>query len=138
MDEKKELWETVYRTKTTNGQSWTQAKPSPSIDWILEVAPDRERAIIDVGGGTSTLVDYLLAAGFERPAVLDICRLEGFGFGSIVAVSFGSRLGRLRSNVQRQNGCQNRAAWQGFKQGVSCENDCFNDSNHVDYAIRAR
>ncbi len=72
MDEKKQHWENVYNTKTAEKLSWTQPRPSPSIEWILEAAPDHQSAVIDVGGGTSTLVDHLLEAGYMRPAVLDI------------------------------------------------------------------
>lgn len=72
MDEKKLHWETIYDSKSADDLSWTQANPSPSIDWILEVLPDRDSAVIDVGGGTSVLVERLLEAGCIRPAVLDI------------------------------------------------------------------
>jgi trans-aconitate methyltransferase len=72
MDEKKHHWENIYSTKTADKLSWAQARPSPSIEWILEAVPDRKSAVIDVGGGTSTLVDHLLEAGYMRPAVLDI------------------------------------------------------------------
>lgn len=74
MDEKKQHWEKIYNTKTADKLSWTQERPFPSIDWILEVAPERTSAVIDVGGGTSSLIDHLLDAGYLRPAVLDISK----------------------------------------------------------------
>lgn len=72
MDEKKQHWENIYKSKSANKLSWTQANPSPSIDWILEVLPDRNSAVIDVGGGISVLTQRLLKNGYVRPAVLDI------------------------------------------------------------------
>ena len=43
-----------------------------SLAWIGELALDRQAAIVDVGGGASTLVDDLIDDGFESIAVLDI------------------------------------------------------------------
>lgn len=42
------------------------------MDWIEAAAPDRESSIIDVGGGSSTLVDDLLAKKYRNISVLDI------------------------------------------------------------------
>ena len=39
---------------------------------IRRVAPDRSAAIIDVGGGASTLVDGLLVEGYSSVTVLDV------------------------------------------------------------------
>lgn len=72
MDEKKQHWETIYSTKTSDKLSWTQEQPSPSIEWILETLPDRNAGVIDIGGGISPLIDHLLTAGYVKPAVLDI------------------------------------------------------------------
>lgn len=72
MDDKKRHWEDIYKAKSASELSWTQEIPSPSLEWILDTVPDRNTAIIDVGGGISPLVDFLLDAGYSRPAVLDI------------------------------------------------------------------
>ena len=72
MDEKKQHWEKIYSTRSSEKLSWTQEHPSPSIEWILEAVPDHSDGIIDIGGGTSLLVNYLLEAGYKNPAVLDI------------------------------------------------------------------
>jgi len=69
---RKEHWEAIYESKPEDQLSWTQAHPSPSLEWILEALPDRSSRVIDVGGGLSNLVDHLLDAGYRRPAVLDI------------------------------------------------------------------
>lgn len=65
-------WEQVYRTKRADEVSWFQAEARLSRHLIERVAPDRSARIIDVGGGASTLVDGLLAAGYRHLTVLDI------------------------------------------------------------------
>ncbi|MDD5151140.1 MAG: class I SAM-dependent methyltransferase [Flavobacterium sp.] len=69
---RKNHWETVYETKQPNEVSWTQEKPKTSLDFIYETKLGKSAKIIDVGGGDSKLVDFLLAAGYENITVLDI------------------------------------------------------------------
>ena len=71
LDSKKH-WETVYETKNPEQVSWTQEKPQISLDLINSLELDKSAKIIDVGGGDSKLVDYLLEEGFENISVLDI------------------------------------------------------------------
>lgn len=70
--ERKNHWEDVYRTKSPDQVSWTQAVPSPSLEMIRELRLPHSAPIIDVGGGDSQLVDFLLAEGFTDITVLDI------------------------------------------------------------------
>lgn len=65
-------WEDVYGSKADDEVSWFQAKPERSLALIREAAPDRASAIIDIGAGTSTLTDTLLAEGYRDLAALDI------------------------------------------------------------------
>lgn len=65
-------WENVYETKTPEQVSWTQAVPSNSLRLIQETGIAKDASIIDVGGGDSNLVDYLLEAGYTNITVLDI------------------------------------------------------------------
>ncbi|TXT26827.1 MAG: type 12 methyltransferase [Gallionellaceae bacterium] len=65
-------WEKVYQTKAPDAVSWYRPHLERSLDFIGRAAPDRSAAIIDVGGGESTLVDDLLAGGFTDVTVLDI------------------------------------------------------------------
>ena len=65
-------WETVYRTRQPHEVSWFQREAAVSLGIIRRVVPDPAAAIIDVGGGASTLVDGLLAAGYRRVTVLDL------------------------------------------------------------------
>ena len=65
-------WDTVYKTKTANEVSWTEEIPKTSLDFIHSFGLTKTAKIIDVGGGDSKLVDYLLDEGFENITVLDI------------------------------------------------------------------
>ena len=68
----KNHWETVYNTKSANEVSWTQDTPAVSLDFIHSFNLPKSAKIIDIGGGDSKLVDYLLEEGFENITVLDI------------------------------------------------------------------
>lgn len=68
----KNHWENVYETKNQDEVSWTQKIPQTSLDLIEEVSKDKSSKIIDIGGGDSNLVDFLLEKGFENISVLDI------------------------------------------------------------------
>jgi 2-polyprenyl-3-methyl-5-hydroxy-6-metoxy-1,4-benzoquinol methylase len=63
-------WESVYECKSDAEVSWTQNEPRLSMALIGEVCRANGR-VIDVGAGTSPLVERLLDAGFSV-AVLDI------------------------------------------------------------------
>jgi SAM-dependent methyltransferase len=65
-------WDTVYKTKKSNQVSWTQEVPKTSLDFIHSFGLTKTAKIIDVGGGDSKLLDYLLDEGFENVTVLDI------------------------------------------------------------------
>ena len=68
----KKHWDAVYKAKDPNQVSWTQEFPKTSLDFIHSFNLSRNANIIDIGGGDSKLVDYLLSEGFENITVLDI------------------------------------------------------------------
>jgi hypothetical protein len=65
-------WETVYKTKNPDQVSWTQNRPKTSLELIHSFGLNKAAKIIDIGGGDSKLVDFLLDEGFENITVLDI------------------------------------------------------------------
>ncbi len=65
-------WEAVYETRPATSVSWYQVKPGLSLAMIESAVPHHAAAIIDVGGGASTLVDALSGAGYTDISVLDI------------------------------------------------------------------
>lgn len=70
--DKKNHWETVYQTKSDQQVSWFREHLDNSLRMILNTNAAPEAAIIDVGGGSSTLADDLLQNGFIDVSVLDI------------------------------------------------------------------
>jgi 2-polyprenyl-3-methyl-5-hydroxy-6-metoxy-1,4-benzoquinol methylase len=70
--DKKKHWETIYSTKELNEVSWFQPIPATSLALIEELSIDKNAKIIDIGGGDSFLVDFLLEAGYINITVLDI------------------------------------------------------------------
>lgn len=70
--DRKNHWEKVYETKNPDQVSWTQEIPKTSLELIHSFALKKTAKIIDIGGGDSKLVDYLLEEGFENITVLDI------------------------------------------------------------------
>ena len=68
----KEHWETIYKTKQPNEVSWTEQIPSASLEFINKLKIPKTAKIIDIGGGDSKLVDFLLAQGYTDLSVLDI------------------------------------------------------------------
>ena len=72
MNSKQSHWENIYTHKSPQEVSWTQGKPHLSLSWIESVALPKNAPIIDVGGGESHLVDYLIDLGYSDLTVLDI------------------------------------------------------------------
>lgn len=68
----KSHWEEVYTTKSSDAVSWYQPHAILSLDLIRRVSLAKSSRIVDVGGGTSNLVDDLLAQGMTNVSVLDI------------------------------------------------------------------
>jgi hypothetical protein len=68
----KNHWESIYATKGANDVSWTQDVPRTSLEFIHSFNISKDAPIIDIGGGESKLVDYLLKEGFTDITVLDI------------------------------------------------------------------
>jgi hypothetical protein len=88
----KNHWDNVYKTKTPNQVSWTQVVPKTSLDFIHSFGVDKFATIIDIGGGDSKLVDYLLDEGFKNITVLDI--------SETALAKAKKRLGEKGKNIQ--------------------------------------
>ncbi len=71
---KKHHWERLYETHLPEQESWTQEIPKTSLELIHSTGLNKTAGIIDVGGGDSRLVDFLLEEGYENITVLDISK----------------------------------------------------------------
>jgi hypothetical protein len=69
---RQEHWNQVYQTKGAQDVSWYQRRPDLSLALIAASGVSKDAGIIDVGGGASALVDFLLDDGFKRVGVVDL------------------------------------------------------------------
>lgn len=89
MDRKKH-WDDVHRNRDPREMSWFQPRAALSLELIETALPDRSSPILDVGAGTSTLVDGLLELGYRRITVLELSP---------------SALGVVRRRIGDRGGC---------------------------------
>ena len=68
----KNHWENIYDNKRDEEVSWYQEVPTASLNLISSLKLNRDVAIIDIGGGNSTLSGKLLDIGFINLSILDI------------------------------------------------------------------
>lgn len=72
IEKRKQHWEGVYEGKRYTDVSWYQALPEQSLALIEASGIEVDEAIVDVGGGASTLVDHLVDRGYRDVTVVDI------------------------------------------------------------------
>ena len=65
-------WQQVYAEKSPSDVSWYRPHLETSLELIAATEIGSDDRIVDIGGGASTLVDDLLAAGYSSLSVLDI------------------------------------------------------------------
>ena len=71
---RREHWEQVYTSKPPDRLGWYKPRLQTSLEWITALGLDLDAPIIDIGGGTSTLVDDLLDHGYSALTVLDLAQ----------------------------------------------------------------
>ncbi len=64
-------WNGIYRTRPDHELGWYESTAS-TLDDVLDLLNGPHASVIDVGAGTSRLVDGLLGAGYRDLTVLDI------------------------------------------------------------------
>ncbi len=67
-----EHWDDVYRRDDLSTLSWHQREPAVSLELIDALGVDPREAVVDVGGGASSLAGRLLARSFTDVTVLDL------------------------------------------------------------------
>ncbi len=70
--DRKKHWENIYQTKELKDVSWYQPIPTTSLDFLKQFNISKTEKIIDIGGGDSFFVDYLLDLAYTDITVLDI------------------------------------------------------------------
>jgi len=72
MMDRKTHWDQIYSAQSNADLSWYQETPVCSLAMIKDTKIGYDCPIIDVGGGTSSLVERLLDEGYQDLTVLDI------------------------------------------------------------------
>ena len=72
LEDNKNHWNNIYHYKQSNELSWYEEIPFVSRFLIMKLKLRKDASIIDVGGGDSNLVDFLLKEGYTDVTVLDI------------------------------------------------------------------
>jgi len=70
--ERQQHWNAVFATKGEREVSWFETRPEISIRLLESAGLHVDTCVIDIGGGDSRLIDYLLARGLNCLAVLDV------------------------------------------------------------------
>jgi ubiquinone/menaquinone biosynthesis C-methylase UbiE len=65
-------WQNAYAESNSDQVSWYEPRPERSLALIEASSVSRDAAIIDVGGGASSLAAHLLDAGYSDVTVADI------------------------------------------------------------------
>jgi trans-aconitate methyltransferase len=65
-------WQHVYTNKAEDELSWHEEAPALSLALLAGVGLGPEMAVVDIGGGTSRLVDELVARGQAHVTVVDL------------------------------------------------------------------
>jgi 2-polyprenyl-3-methyl-5-hydroxy-6-metoxy-1,4-benzoquinol methylase len=70
--DKRTHWDRIYSTKQSTEVSWTQEVPKTSLDFLHSFNLPKTASIIDVGGGDSNLLTFLIAEDYKSITILDI------------------------------------------------------------------
>lgn len=71
-NERGQHWEATYKSGDPSTLSWFEDEPAMSLDLFADLRVLPATPVVDVGGGTSHLVDRLIESGFTDVTVLDI------------------------------------------------------------------
>src|SRR5437899_5265369 len=70
--DRKAHWEGVFQRRPDDQLSWYEQRPKHSLELIHIAISRGAHSLIDIGGGTSRLVDALIDDELDRIAVMDI------------------------------------------------------------------
>jgi SAM-dependent methyltransferase len=71
-EERASHWNRAYAEKPIGRLGWYRPRLERSLAWIESLQLPKAAAIVDIGGGASSLVDDLLEAGYCDITVLDV------------------------------------------------------------------
>ena len=109
-EDRRSHWENVYETKTPEQVSCTQAIPKTSLELIRACDNYQTKSIIDIGGGDSNLVDFLLADGCRDITILDIS-VKAFERAKARLGENAAKVKWIVSDINDFNPCQTYDIW---------------------------
>ena len=68
----KEHWNKLYSSNDTRELGWYEETPEPSITLLSKCNISKDAAILDVGAGATTLIDFFIDSGYTNITVADI------------------------------------------------------------------
>jgi SAM-dependent methyltransferase len=71
-DSRRAHWDGVYTSRPSDEVSWFEREPATSLRLVEAAAASRSASVVDVGAGTSSLVDHLVDDGFTDVTLLDV------------------------------------------------------------------
>lgn len=67
-----DFWNSRYHNTDPEKLGWYEATPQPSLNLIREFSTSKQDLILDIGSGSSTLIDHLIEDGFNQIIASDI------------------------------------------------------------------
>lgn len=68
----KQHWDSKYQHTEQKSLGWYEENPQPSLNLIKEFSVSKADVILDVGSGSSTLIDHLIQEGYSQIIATDI------------------------------------------------------------------
>lgn len=72
VDDRTNHWDRIYAASPSTGLSWYEREPTTSMRLIDATDVGTSAVVIDLGAGTSVLVDHLVESGYTDVTVLDV------------------------------------------------------------------
>lgn len=92
-------WDEAY-AKGATSRSWYQPEATESLAFIASTGSSAADSVVDIGGGASTLVDGLIARGYDDLTVLDLSS-EGMAVARERLGAAGSTVSWVTADVLR-------------------------------------
>ncbi len=71
-DKLKQHWNEKYKTTSQEKLGWYEETSSPSLELIQECGLSKSDSVLDIGSGSSTLIDSLIQEGYTSIIASDI------------------------------------------------------------------
>ena len=99
MNNKQTHWDNVYLKNEINKLGWYEENPSPSLDLIKKCKLAKSAKILDVGSGTTTLLNKLANDGYENITALDISKVALENAKNIIDPKFVSNFSWIVGDI---------------------------------------